>query len=184
MHISNISDEELMIKAQKGELDTIGTLYKRYSKKLFNFFLRLTANRDTSADLTQNVFYRILKYRNSFSGQHLFKTWMYQMARNCLNDHYDVKLRHPLADDTNLVLSGALDDDSASNQASQDALLFKAIDHLPFESKELLVMSKFQGLKYEEISNITGDSVPNIKVKVHRTLIRLKELYFELEGGS
>jgi RNA polymerase sigma factor (sigma-70 family) len=183
MHISEISDEHLMLKAQQGDLDAIGKLYERYSKKLFNFFLRLTNNRDTSADLTQNVFYRVLKYRNSYNSEHLFKTWMYQMARNCLTDHYEVSLKHPVIDDKNIVLSTFIDDDSAGKQASQDALLYKAIDNLPFESKELLVMSKFQGLKYEEISNITGDSVANIKVKVHRTLIRLKELYFELENA-
>jgi RNA polymerase sigma factor (sigma-70 family) len=183
MHISDISDETLMLNAQNGELDAIGKLYLRYSKKLFNFFLRLTANRETSSDLTQNVFYRILKYRNSYSSEHLFKTWMYQMARNCLTDHHEVNLKHPVIDSSNLVLSTILEDDAADTQAKQDVLLFKAIDNLPLESKELLVMSKFQGLKYEEISNITGDSVPNIKVKVHRTLIRLKELYFELENA-
>lgn len=181
MHISDISDEALMLKAQGGELDAIGVLYQRYSKKLFNFFLRLTANRDTSADLTQNVFYRVLKYRNSYNSQHLYKTWMYQMARNCLTDQREMNSKHPNIHTNENVLSLILDDDTVSTQVSQDALLFKAIENLPFESKELLVMSKFQGLKYEEIAKITGDSIPNIKIKVHRTMIKLKELYFEME---
>lgn len=181
MHISDISDEALMLKAQSGELDAIGVLYERYSKRLFNFFLRLTANRDTSADLTQNVFYRVLKYRSNYNPNHLFKTWMYQMARNCLTDHREMSSKHPIIEDTSKVLSNALDENLAESQAAQDDLLFKAINSLPFESKELLVMSKFQGLKYEEISNITGDSVPNIKIKVHRTLNKLKDLYFEME---
>lgn len=181
MHISDISDEDLMLKAQRGELDAIGKLYERYSKRLYNFFLRLTANRDTSADLTQNVFYRVLKYRSSYNPEHLFKTWMYQMARNCLNDHHEVSYKHPVIEDANKVLSNELDEDIASNQASQDDLLFRAINNLPYESKELIVMSKFQGLKYEEIAKITGDSVPNIKIKVHRTMIKLKDLYFELD---
>jgi len=181
MQISDISDEALMLKAKSGELDAIGILYERYSKRLYNFFLRLTANRDTSADLIQNVFYRVLKYRNSYTPEHLFKTWMYQIARNCLTDHRDVKIKHPNVTDTEKVLYSILDEDSASHLAAQDALLFKAIDNLPFESKELLVMSKFEGLKYEEIAKITGDSIPNIKIKVHRTMIKLKELYFDLE---
>ena len=69
MHISDISDEALMLKAQRGELDAVGKLYERYSKRLYNFFLRLTVNSDTSSDLTQNVFYRILKYRNSYNSE-------------------------------------------------------------------------------------------------------------------
>lgn len=181
MHISDISDEALMLKAKGGELDAIGELYGRYSKRLYNFFLRLTANRDTSADLTQNVFYRVLKYRKTYTPEHLFKTWMFQIARNCLTDHREVHVKHPNVSDTEKVLASVLDEDSANHQAAQDALLFRAIDNLPFESRELLVMSKFQGLKYEEIAKITGDSIPNIKIKVHRTMIKLKELYFELE---
>lgn len=183
MHISNISDEALMQKAQQGDLDAIGILYERYSKKLYNFFLKLTYNRDSSSDLTQNVFFRILKYRNSFNSEHLFKTWMYQLARNCLNDFYELRAKHPLIEETNKTFLLTLDEDSAKTQTEQDELLFKALEKLPIESKELIVMSKFQGLRYEEISFITGDSVPNIKVKVHRTLIRLKELYFELESS-
>ena len=103
------------------------------------------------------------------------------MARNCLADHREMSGKHPNVHDTEKVLSSMVDDDTISSQVAQDALLYKAIENLPFESKELLVMSKFQGLKYEEIANITGDTVPNIKVKVHRTMIKLKELYFELE---
>lgn len=181
MAISDITDEMLMLKAQQGELDAIGVLYQRHSKKLYNFFLRLTANRDTSSDLTQNVFYRVLKYRNSYNSQHLYKTWMYQMARNCLSDHREANSKHPNADNTEKVLYSIVDEDSSASQVAMDALLFKAIENLPFESKELLVMSKFQGLKYEEIAGITGDTIPNIKIKVHRTMIKLKELYFELE---
>ena len=173
-----------MLKAQEGELDAIGKLYERYSKRLYNFFLRLTANRDSSADLTQNVFYRILKYKNSYNPKFLFKTWMYQMARNCLNDHLETSHKNPIAEDNSKVLLAIMDEDSAEIQSTQDALLFKAINKLPYESKELLVMSKFQGLKYEEISTITGDTVPNIKVKVYRTMNRLKELYFEMEKAS
>lgn len=183
MQISEITDEVLMLKAQKGELDAIGVLYKRYSKRLFNFFLRLTNNYDSSADLTQNVFYRVLKYRNSFKNEHTFKTWLYQLARNSLKDHKDNAFKNPVVSDTSKVLLNIYDDESANKQELQDKQLFKAIESLPFESRELLVMSKFQGMKYEEISEITGDSVPNIKVKVHRTILRLKELYFELENA-
>ncbi|MCK9205339.1 MAG: sigma-70 family RNA polymerase sigma factor [Bacteroidales bacterium] len=183
MQISDISDEALMLKAQRGELDAVGKLYERYSKKLFNFFIRITGNRDDSADLTQNVFYRVLKYRGSYNPEHQFRTWMYQMGRNCLTDYRKDSSKHPNIEDKDNVLSALLNDENSNNQVSQDAILFKAIENLPFEGKELLVMCKFQKLKYEEIAKITNDSVPNIKIKVHRTLKRLKEIYFEMEDA-
>jgi RNA polymerase sigma-70 factor (ECF subfamily) len=107
---------------------------------------------------------------------------MYGMARNCLSDYRLDSSKHPNLQDKDNVLSTLLDDEVSSNQASQDAILFKAMENLPFEGKELLVMCKFQDLKYEEIAKITGDSIPNIKIKVHRTLKRLKEIYFEMDG--
>jgi RNA polymerase sigma-70 factor (ECF subfamily) len=183
MQISEIADEDLMLKAQRGELDTIGLLYERYSKRIFNFFLKLTGNYDSSADLTQNVFYRVIKYKNSYKPEHQFKTWLYQLARNSLKDYKDNIIKNPIIGDTDKALSDIIDDDAAGKQELQDKQLFKAIEKLPFESRELLVMSKFQGLSYDEISEITGDSISNIKVKVHRTLLKLKELYFELENA-
>ena len=176
-----ISDEQLMVDAKKGNLDSIGTLYKRYSKRLYNFFLRLTNNRETSADLLQNVFLRIIKYRNSYNPEYLFKTWMYQMARNCLKDQLDNASKNPNSLSNLNVIGNYHEEDSSNLEVAKDEILFRAISCLPNEGKELLVMSKFQGLKYEEISAITGDTVPNIKVKVYRTMIKLKDIYFELE---
>jgi len=183
MYTPDISDESLMLEAQRGDLDAIGLLYQRYSKKLFNFFIRVTDNHDDSADLTQNVFFRVLKYRDSFNPEHPFRTWMYQMARNCLTDYRKKSVRHPGTQNKDDILSTLLNDDTSMNQVSQDAILYRAMENLPFEDKELLVMCKFQKLKYEEIARITEDSVPNIKIKVHRTLKRLKEIYFKLENA-
>lgn len=52
--------------------------------------------------------------------------------------------------------------------------------HLPDEKRELLVLSKFQGLKYEQIAKMRDTTVSNIKVQVHRTIKELKENYFEI----
>ncbi len=58
--------------------------------------------------------------------------------------------------------------------------LREAIAQLNAEQQELIELSRFQGLKYEEISEITGNSVGAIKVKFHRTMNKLREHYFEL----
>jgi RNA polymerase sigma-70 factor (ECF subfamily) len=184
MHKTDISDESLMLDARNGNMDAIGVLYSRHSKQLFNFFVRLTHNRDSSADLLQNVFLRVLKYHNSFNPSHRFTTWMYQLARNCLNDYREMNAKNPVISNPENVLQNTAFEEHAQKQASEDALLYRAIECLPEEGRELLVMSKFQGLKYEEISAITGDSVANIKVKVYRSMLKLKERYFQLEEAG
>src|SRR5688500_5866580 len=67
---------------RQGELEKLGLLFERHHRALFNFFSRLTGHRGLSEDLVQEVFLRILKYRDSFKAEHGFATWMYQIARN------------------------------------------------------------------------------------------------------
>ena len=59
--------------------------------------------------------------------------------------------------------------------------LHTALGKLSTEKREILVLSKFQGLKYEQIAKIHETTVANIKVKVHRTIKELKDIYLELE---
>src|SRR4249920_4073626 len=83
-----------MYKVKDGQLAALTELFDRYSVPIYNFFLRLTMDTNTSEDLTQNLFYRIIRYRHTFNANTgTFKSWMYQMARNLHADHCRQKLR-------------------------------------------------------------------------------------------
>ena len=71
-----------MLAVRDGDVERIGVLFDRHHRMLFNFFLRLTANRGLSEDLVQEVFFRMLKYRQTFQAGTNFTAWMYQIARN------------------------------------------------------------------------------------------------------
>jgi len=60
------SDETIMQNIKNGELAGMSVLFERYHLRLFNFFLKMGLKREISQDLTQNLFYRLLKYRNSY----------------------------------------------------------------------------------------------------------------------
>ncbi len=68
--------------------------------------------------------------------------------------------------------------DKLEKKESKQRLL-EALNRLPMKQKELLVLSRFEGLKYEEIGQIKGITVGAIKVRVHRAIARLREVYFE-----
>jgi len=87
--VNKETDEALMITVRNGDIDAMSPLFERYHIKLYNFFLRLTFNKELSQDLTQNVFYRIIKYKHTYNEEYKFRTWMYQMARNNLTDFYE-----------------------------------------------------------------------------------------------
>src|SRR5215475_1534421 len=76
-----------MLKVRSGDLDKMGLLFQRYHRQLFGFLFHMTQEREASEDMMQNVFYRMLRSRHTFTGDGEFRTWMYHLARNVMKDH-------------------------------------------------------------------------------------------------
>jgi RNA polymerase sigma factor (sigma-70 family) len=66
-------------------------------------------------------------------------------------------------------------------QDEKERLLHQSMARLSDEQRELLVLTRFQQMKYEEVAAIMDTTVANIKVKVHRAILKLREYYFEIE---
>ncbi len=177
-----MTEEALMTAVKGGELQQATELFDRYNKRIYNFFVKICFDRELSHDLTQNVFLRMLKYRNSYKADHKFQSWIFQIARNVYADHYR-KNKAKFSDFADLEqcaeeASSVIDDMERSHK---ERLLQRALTKLPEDQREVLVLSRFQELKYEEIAKMTDTTVANVKVKVHRAIKRLRDTYFELE---
>ena len=170
-----------MEKVQDDDLDQLVHLFDRYQKALYNFFVRLGSGTDDSDDLVQNLFVRIMKYRKSYKRDHSFKTWLYQMARNLYYDHYrrEIKIRDSFMKVENLRDGEMGQNESYSEIEEKEEKLRLALEQLPEDKREVLILSRFQGMKYEEIAAITNTSVSNVKVKAHRAISNLREIYFK-----
>lgn len=174
------SDEIIMNKVRDGHLAELSELFERYHVRMYNFMLKLTMDRTVSQDLTQSLFYRIIKYRSTFDDKYSFKSWIFQLARNIHADYCRKQKQqtdryvHVEKYDSNLA-------DEAGNFNEEDyENLDRALSKLNPEQKEILVLSRFQGLKYSEISAINNESVASIKVQVHRAIKQLRSIYFKL----
>jgi len=173
------SDEAIMQLVKEGQLTEMSVLFERYHLRLFNFFLRMTFDKDTSQDLTQNLFYRMIKYRHTFNNRYTFKSWIYQMARNIHTDYYlEQKKKDDLFVSTENIQADVSDDNEGFQEEQFERLEY-AFSELSNEQKELIVLSRYQGLKYEEISSIVNQSVPAIKVAIHRAIRQLRGIYFK-----
>jgi RNA polymerase sigma factor (sigma-70 family) len=178
-------DEQVMAQVRDGRVEMLAILFERYHVRLYNFFLRLTANRQLSEDLTQELFLRILKYRHSYRGESKFSTWMYQIARNLHIDQ--LRSRHPeipiddLYEEAPCPQTGPAE--IAENQQEAD-LLARAMERLPLRKREVLLLSRFQNLKYQDIAGLLECSIENVKVQVHRSLKELRRHYMDLQGEN
>lgn len=178
-----ISDNALMLKVKEGDLDKLSLLFERYKKPLYGFFYSLCKDGDLSEDLVQNVFYRILKYRYLFRGEGDFKTWMFHIARNVKHDDFrknKIRTKDPL-EDWQHTLRTDENEITAIQKQEELMLLSMAMDRLPQEKREVLLLSRYQEKKYKEIGSIIGCSEAAVKVKVFRALQELKAIYKQLE---
>src|SRR5713226_9373149 len=124
-----------MLEVRNVAGESLGVFFDRYHSPLYNFYSKLTGDRVLSQDLVQEVFLRILKYRQSYSPGTPFRAWIYQIARNARIDHFRKTPRQiPFDPD---MLPPVLPKDSA--QAGQEAaLLHCALMQLPEEKREIL----------------------------------------------
>ena len=177
-----MTDESVMEAVKNGNLQQASLLFDRYHKRIFNFLARMTMDRELAEDLTQNVFLRILKYRTSYRDGLRFQSWIYQVARNVFSDHYQAhKNRFSDFIDVEKVEDQMADANEAEELDEKEKLLHRSLQKLPEEQRELLILTRFQHMKYEDVAAIMDTTVANIKVKVHRAILKLREFYFEME---
>lgn len=181
--LETLNDNTLMLKVKDGDLDRLGLLFERHKKPLFGFFYGMNRDAELCEDLVQNVFFRILKYRYLFRGEGDFKTWMFHIARNVNNDHFR-KNKFGKTESVETLNERLSHSDIYTVQIQKDEelkMLSLAMDRLPVDKREILLLSKFQDKKYKEIGEILGCSEGAVKVKVFRALQELKEIYGQLE---
>ena len=177
-----MTDEVIMEAVKNGNLQQATLLFERYHKRIYNFLARMALDRALAEDLTQNVFFRMIKYRNSYRDGARFQSWIYQIARNVFSDHYQtVKNKYSDFIDVEKIRDHMADNEDEKIQEEKELLLQRSMARLTDDQREILVLTRFQQMKYEEVAALMDTTVANIKVKVHRALIRLREYYFEME---
>jgi len=175
------SDNDLMLSVRDGHLRDLGELFERYHERLYNFFVRHTRRPEASEDLVQDVFLRMLKYRHTFRGDAPFTVWMYQLARNASADHFRKwRLESPMNESAEEYRDTDPTPVEASETSEEHEMISRALGALSEEKREVLVLSRFQGLKYEEIGRILQCPVGTVKARVHFALKDLRDEYERL----
>jgi RNA polymerase sigma-70 factor (ECF subfamily) len=174
-----------MLAVKRGDVDKLGVLYRRYHARLFSFFCHMNGHTTLSEDLVQDVFFRILKYRASFREGSPFLQWMYQIARNARLQSFN-KTR-PEAGGGEIKGPGpTVSADSLPyrmfERQQEEAILEQALLELAEDKRELLVLARYQEMAYEDIGQLLGIETGTVKVRVHRAMKELREIFLRLSG--
>lgn len=173
-----VTDEHLMRAVRDGDLSSLGLLFERYHVPLFGFLNRMTGDRGAAEDLVQEVFVRVLKYRATYRDGGSFETWLFRIARNARIDHFRKRrLVEPVPDERLERPSDAPGPAYRLEHERDMNRLKRALLRLREDRRELIVLARYQGMKYEAIAELLGIETGAVKVRVHRAMKELREIF-------
>ncbi|HYF03281.1 MAG TPA: RNA polymerase sigma factor [Patescibacteria group bacterium] len=169
------TDEELFLLVQKQDEDAYRALYRRYSKRLFAYCLRVVGRRDIAEDAFQTIAMIIYEKRDSFTGGS-FASWLFTIARHtCIKasqrQQHTTAMTTVLEDNDTLPANNSENSDVFMSEALQ-----KAIVKLQPEFREALELRYMNELSYDEIAAALGISLSLAKVRVFRAKQMLQGL--------
>ncbi|MEN3012543.1 MAG: sigma-70 family RNA polymerase sigma factor [Dictyoglomus thermophilum] len=190
---NKFSDQSLISLIKSGDKEAFNILVKRYEKKVLNILYLQLGNIPDLEDLAQEVFIKVFKNLNRFRGEAKFSTWIYRIT---INVAYDYKrkfkegysLDEPIGEDTEDTFEKVIsseEEDPLSIVEKEDIKkkLHKLIKELPKEYQEVLILREYEGLSYEEISEILRCPIGTVESRLYRARKELKEKLLKEVGN-
>jgi RNA polymerase sigma-70 factor (ECF subfamily) len=172
-------DEAALVEQAKTSPEAFGLLYEQYVDKIYNYVYYRTGNHHDAEDLTARVFYQALTHISRYVQRGApFSSWLYRIAHNLVaNWHRDRSRRQLISLDRLASISRQGEDgpfEYTSNKEQKDELL-DAIQDLPADRQQLLLLKFVERMPNARIGQIMGRSEGAIKSLYHRTLISLRK---------
>ena len=186
--MKHLSDQELMRLVQAGDVSPASEIYDRYSSRIYNFAYRFLRNSEAAEDATQEVFVKMLKHANQFHGDAKLSTWLFSITANWCRDYLrksDNKAKE--AEDVLYTIPAPSEHapDRNLERRQDEQRIQKALSALTPEQREAILLSRYQGLSYAEIAQISGCSEGAVKTRVFRAMETLKKaLAGDVRGGE
>lgn len=180
-----------MLAYGAGDEEAFTLLFHRYELRVFNYFFRHLGDRAAAEDLLQTTFLKIHRRRKSYQPTAALSTWIFTIATNLLRDWALSARRHANVVELDAVrdqvaMGGGLsesiatsdkkDPETACAEREIAGYLREAVQSLLSDQKEVILLAKYEGFKYEEIAEILNITVSAAKVRAHRAMKSLEKI--------
>jgi len=175
--MSPINDIEIINRVLEGEKAAFAEIIKKYQNMVFKYVYYQFGNYDEALDITQDIFITVMEALESFRQESKFSTWLYSIMVNHCKNYKKKKNRYstvPLkifrgGEEVELQLEDTREDPE-DRIIKEDSLriIKEEINKLPNDFREILTLRDIEGLSYNEISDILGINLSNVKVRIHR----------------
>jgi RNA polymerase sigma-70 factor (ECF subfamily) len=157
-------------------VEAFNLLVSRWEKRVYNYLLRITANREDALDLTQDVFLKAYQNLRKLDDPGRFAPWLYRIAHNEAYSVFrkrrpetDIDEVEPEATGTKITMGG-----SSVFPVELSLAVASALDRLTVDQREAVVLKIYQGFKFEEMAEILSCPVSTIKSRLYTALELLK----------
>jgi RNA polymerase sigma-70 factor, ECF subfamily len=171
-----VEDADLIRRAARGGVEAYNLLVSRWEKRVYNYLLRITGNREDALDLAQDVFLKAYQNLRKLDDPGRFGPWLYRIAHN---EAYSMfRKKRPAVDvdeiEPRSVENGVLVGGSSVFPVELSLAVAAALDRLSPEQREAVVLKIYQGFKFEEMAEILSCPVSTVKSRLYTALELLK----------
>lgn len=171
-----MEEHNLIKKAQSGNSGAMNILIEKYYQPVFAFFYKNTGHYHQSKDLTQEVFIKMVSGISKYRPQTPFKNWLFTIASNHLKNYYRTLSRRPEYAEPPGEYA---DEDKNIADISVKNDIMSALELLPQEQREAIILRYYNDFSIKEIAGITDAKETTVKARIRYGLDKLKT---ELEG--
>lgn len=175
-----------MRRTQAGDKQAFALLYERYSPSVLSYLYRMLGSVEDVESIGQEVFLRAFRFAATYRYPQKFSTWLFTITRNLAINQSRRRKRSPIRNVTELNIDGvdaAGDPHQVAASATDDlekqeeiARVLHALDDLPADQKEVIMLGVFQDLSYAEMEQITGTKAVTLRSRMFHGLKRLAKM--------
>jgi len=184
--VVSLSDEDLMAEAAEGSERAFSELVSRYRSRVLNLVSRLLNDRESSDDISQEVFVRVYLHRKNYRRGAKFSTWLFTIAANLAKNEISRRkrrrnwssldeLQEQLHDSSLQLMDPKGNREAEVDSAQIQGIVGEAITTLPERYRLALVLREVEGLAYEEIAQVLRIPGGTVRSRINRARLMLKK---------
>ncbi|MFH1943273.1 MAG: sigma-70 family RNA polymerase sigma factor [bacterium] len=182
------ADAKLVRTYLSGNDRSFENLFKRYERPLFSFILKFVRDRQIAEDIFQQTWIKVLNGLTGYEEKGKFSSWLFGIANNCCIDHSRKETRSKVddrasAEGMDLLEGDDCDPESTFLKQEETEWLEKAIQTLPIEQKEVVLLRFHGQLPFKEIARVLGSPLNTVLGRMHYAVCNLRKMV-DQEYGS
>ncbi len=186
------TDELIVERALTGDAEAFGEIVRRWERRIFALTYGMLGREEDARDVTQETFLAAFRNLRNFRGEAKVSSWLHRIAVNqCISRQRRAKVRS----------ESALDDEMEGNSTSfaaplsysparvaegrqQTAAVRRAVNSLPLDLRQVIVMKEFEELTFREISDVLDLPLSTVKSRLYTALKQLEMRLQKFEGRT